>query len=230
MERLLAVNIVGSYGRKKVLSGVNIAVGAGQCAGIIGTNGCGKSTLLNILSGLKKPNKGEIYFDGKPAAGRQGRKLFMQYAGYVPQESNLIPELSVMDNLRLWYQDAQALRQGLMQGFLHELGLNEMCHMKAGRLSGGMKKRVSIGCALAGNPPILMLDEPDAALDLPGKADIRKYLGKYKQYGGTILLATHDETDLNLCDRVFVLNKGISYEIDRTLRGEQLLKQMRNEE
>ena len=153
MERLLAVNIVSSYGKKRVLSGLTIAAGAGQCTGIIGTNGCGKSTLLNILAGLKKPDSGEIYFDGNMASWRQGKQLFMSYAGYVPQESNLIPELSVMDNLRLWYRDADSLRQGLHQGFLHELGIDEMCHLKAGKLSGGMKKRVSIGCALAGNPP-----------------------------------------------------------------------------
>ena len=68
----------------------------------MGTNGCGKSTLLNILAGLRKADGGEIYFDGNRA---QGRQLFIRYAGYVPQESSLIPELSVMDNLRLWYTD-----------------------------------------------------------------------------------------------------------------------------
>ena len=80
--------------------------------------------------------------------------------------------------------------------------------------------------ALAGNPVILILDEPDAALDLPGKADIRRYLAMYRQMGGTIILATHDETDLNLCDRVFALNGGMSREIDKTLRGDALLEQI----
>lgn len=224
MERIQAVDIASSYGRKKVLCGVNIAAGAGQCVGIVGTNGCGKSTLLNILAGLRKADRGDIYFDGNPAKGRQ---TFIRYAGYVPQEGNLIAELSVMDNLRLWYQDARALKQSLEQGFLSVLGVDKMCRLKAGRLSGGMKKRVSIGCALAGNPPILILDEPDAALDLPGKADIRKYLCMYRQMGGTILLATHDEIDLELCDRVFALNRGVSKEIDRALRGEDLLNQIK---
>lgn len=230
MERLRAVDIVSSYGRKKVLTGVNIAAMAGQCVGIVGTNGCGKSTLLNILAGLRKADSGGILFDGRQAAGPGGARLFRAYVGYVPQENNLIPELSVMDNLRLWYQEAEALRQGLKNGFLHELGLHEMCHLKAGKLSGGMKKRVSIGCALAGNPPILVLDEPDAALDLPGKADIRRYLGMYRQLGGTIILATHEEADLDLCDRVFALNGGVCREIDQTLRGGHLLEQITNQE
>ena len=166
MERIQAVNITSAYGKKRVLCGVNLSAGAGQCVGIVGTNGCGKSTLLNILSGLRKVDEGEIYFDGIKV---QGRKEFVDHVGYVPQESNLIPELSVMDNLRLWYKDANALRQSMEQGFLKALGIDSMCRLKTGKLSGGMRKRVSIGCALSGNPPILILDEPDAALDLPGK-------------------------------------------------------------
>lgn len=224
MERIQAVNITSAYGRKKVLCGVGLSAGAGQCVGIVGTNGSGKSTLLNILSGLRKADGGEIYFDGNRA---QGRQTYIRYVGYVPQESSLIPELSVMDNLRLWYQDARQLKQSLEQGFLRALGVDQMCRMKAGKLSGGMKKRVGIGCALAGNPPVLILDEPDAALDLPGKADIRKYLCMYKQMGGTVLLATHDEIDLELCDKVYALNGGASREIDRTLRGEGLLNQIK---
>lgn len=224
MERLQAVNIASSYGRKKVLCDVSITADAGQCVGIVGTNGCGKSTLLNILSGLRKADEGDIYFDGTRA---QGRQPFVRFVGYVPQENNLIPELCVMDNLRLWYQDAGMLQQSLEQGFLRVLGVDRMCRMRAGKLSGGMKKRVSIGCALAGNPPVLILDEPDAALDLPGKADIRRYLGMYKQMGGTILLATHDEIDLELCDRVYALNRGRSKEIDRALRGEELLNEIK---
>ncbi|MCI8266697.1 MAG: ATP-binding cassette domain-containing protein [Lachnospiraceae bacterium] len=216
-----AVNITSAYGKKRVLCGVNLSAEAGQCVGIVGTNGCGKSTLLNILSGLRKADSGEIYFDGNKA---QGRQPFIQYVGYVPQENNLIPELSVMDNLRLWYSDTGALRQSIEQGFLNMLGIGSMCRMNAGKLSGGMKKRVSIGCALAGNPPVLILDEPDAALDLPGKAEIRRYLGMYKQMGGTILIATHDEADLALCDRIYALNQGAGTELDRSLRGEALLR------
>lgn len=223
MERIVADNITSSYGAKIVLIGVNIVAGAGQCIGIVGKNGCGKSTLLNILTGLRKADSGDIYFDGKKAQGNAARELFMSYTGYVPQENNLIPELSVMDNLRLWYCDKNLLEQELTRGFLQDLGIDEMCQTKVGKLSGGMKKRVSIGCALAGHPPILILDEPDAALDLPGKADIRRYLDMYRRSGGTVIMATHDESGLALCDRVFVLTGGISREIDSSLRGDSLL-------
>ena len=145
----------------------------------------------------------------------------------MPQEGFLINGLRVIDNLSLWYRDKEELRQSLAQGFLNELGVNQMCRTRVEKLSGGMKKRVSIGCALAGNPPILILDEPDAALDLIGKAEIRGYLARYKEQGGTILLATHEESDLELCDRVYALHNGKSREIDRTLRGEALMNEIK---
>lgn len=216
MERINAKGIVSSYGKKQVLKGVDISAGAGECVGIVGENGCGKSTLFNILAGLRKADSGRILFDtGKPPA---------ECVGYVPQEGCLMDELSVLDNLSLWYRDKAELRFSLKQGFLKELGVDEMCRTRVEKLSGGMKKRVSIGCALAGNPPILILDEPDAALDLMGKAEIRGYLAKYKKSGGTVLIATHEESDLELCDKVYALYDGKSKEIDRTLRGEALIR------
>lgn len=221
MERIVAKGIVSSYGKKQVLKGVNLSADAGECIGIVGENGCGKSTLFNILAGLRKPDSGEIFFDtGKSPA---------ECVGYVPQEGSLMNELSVLDNLSLWYRDKAELRSSLKQGFLKELGVDEMCRMRVEKLSGGMKKRVSIGCALAGNPPILILDEPDAALDLTGKAEIRGYLAEYKKQGGTILIATHEESDLELCDKVYALHNGKSKKIDRTLRGEALIKEMKGQ-
>ena len=216
MERIVVKNIVSSYGKRKVLSGVDISADAGQCVGIVGENGCGKSTLLNILAGLKKPCGGEVAFN----TGKSASKC----AGYVPQEGNLIDELSVIDNLRLWHNDPKELKDSLERGFLKELGIGKMCRMRVADLSGGMKKRVSIGCALAGNPPILILDEPAAALDLTGKADIRRYILSYKKLGGTVVIATHEESDLEICDKVYALYGGKSVQIDAALRGEDLVR------
>lgn len=227
MERISVKGIASSYGKKQVLKNVSFTAEAGTCTALVGANGCGKSTLLSILAGLRAPKQGSIAFDGHETVGKEGKKLFLSYVGYVPQESNLVPELTVKDNLLLWYQDKAALEQELQSGFLHMLGLHDMLLLKAGKLSGGMKKRVSIGCALAGNPLILLLDEPDAALDLPGKADIRSYLSLYKEKGGTIIMATHEECDLALCEQVLCLKDGECHKIEKTLRGEALLREIR---
>ena len=225
MDRICASDIESAYGRKRVLRQVTVTASAGQCVGIVGANGCGKSTLLGILAGMRRPSGGTVFFDGMPARGKQGAAMFRHYTGYVPQEGNLIPELSVMDNLCLWHMDKEKLLWELEQGFLHMLGLKEMCPVKVKKLSGGMKKRVSIGCAMAGNPPILLLDEPSAALDLPGRTEVKKYLEAYKSAGGTILLATHEESELDICEKVYALSGGISREIDRKLRGEALVSE-----
>lgn len=227
MDRICASDIESAYGRKKVLRQVTVAASAGQCVGIVGANGCGKSTLLGILAGMRPASGGTVYFDGIPVRGRQKAALFRRYTGYVPQEDNLIQELSVMDNLCLWHTDKERLLMELEQGFLHMLGLKDMCPVKVKKLSGGMKKRVSIGCAMAGSPPILLLDEPSAALDLPGRAEVKKYLTAYKKAGGTILLATHEESELDICDKIYALFDGVSREIDRMLRGEALVSEFK---
>ena len=224
MDRLQITGLKSAYGRHQVLKNIGMSVSKGQIAGIVGANGCGKSTLMQILAGLRTPDEGSIYLDGQQVKGRAGRSLLLRYTGYVPQESNLIPELSVRDNLLLWYRDKHRLDKELEEGFLHTLGIEQMCGMKAQKLSGGMKKRVSIGCALADRPVILLLDEPNAALDLPAKEQIREYLLQYRSLGGTVLIATHDESDLEICDRVYALRQGCMEEIDRTLRGKALVE------
>lgn len=234
MERIMVTDIASAYGRKQVLNGAALMAKAGECVGLVGANGCGKSTLLNILAGMRKADRGRILFDGQTAfdsgtsqtllSKKQQKQLFILYTGYVPQDSQLIEELTVWDNLLLWYGNRKLLKAELGQQPLCQLGLKELKSMRVKKLSGGQKKRVSIGCALAGHPPILLLDEPGAALDLPGKAEVRRYLQSYKALGGTILIATHEESDLELCDRVYALKNGISREISPSLRGEALMQ------
>lgn len=234
MERIIVEGITSAYGRKQVLSSVNLSAKAGECVGLVGANGCGKSTLLNILAGMRGADGGRILFDGQPAfasgtlqiplSKKQQKQLFIHYTGYVPQESQLIEELTVQDNLLLWYGNVKLLKAELEQQPLCQLGLKQLCRMRVKKLSGGQKKRVSIGCALAGHPPILLLDEPGAALDLPGRAEVKRYLQSYKQMGGIIIIATHEESDLELCDKLYALKNGISREISPSLRGDALMQ------
>lgn len=210
-----------SYHKKKILRSVSLDIRQGDCIGFVGANGCGKSTLLSLIAGVRTPKCGRILYDGEPlnTAIRQSGIL-----GYVPQDNPLIPDLSVKDNLKLWHRgNNEQFHRELSDGFLHLLGIADFLHMPAAKLSGGMKKRVSIGMALQNHPRILILDEPSAALDLPCKADIRSYLSVYLQNGGTVLITTHEETELVLCNRLYLLHDGQLHQTDTTVRGEQLL-------
>ncbi len=216
-----ARGITAGYGRRQVLCGVDMTAERGECIGIAGANGCGKSTLLAVMAGTLRPKAGELSYYGHNAIGR--RDVFRRMTGYVPQEDGLLPELTVYDNLRLWYPDKKALASDLEDGFLALMGIPDFVKMPAGKLSGGMKKRVSLGCALAGLPPVLLLDEPGAALDLPCKEDIRRYLRLYLDKKGTVVMATHEEPELDLCDRLYVMKDGRLREVDVSLRGEKLM-------
>lgn len=213
------------YKKKLILDRLSLTVKKGKCAGIAGVNGSGKSTLLAILAGALKPASGAILYDTKNAL--QHHKIFTRYVGYVPQENPLIQELTVKDNLLLWYAGSSySLTEELQNGLLPLLGISDFLTFPVSKLSGGMKKRVSIAIALASHPPVLILDEPSAALDLACKRDIRSYLKAYRQQGGTLLLTTHEESELDLCDTLHVLKQGRLCPIPTTLRGNQLLKEL----
>lgn len=218
---LEASDIQLNYGKKQVLKQVSFHASKGECIGILGTNGCGKSTLLKILAGVLSPTKGTIFYEGKDAC--QNPKLFSRYAGYVPQDNPLIEELSVLDNLKLWYTAGSLnIEQELTHGVLHMLDLDTVLKKKVHTLSGGMKKRLSIGCALASRPQVLILDEPSASLDLPCKEDIRSYLRRFTDQDGTVILTTHEEPELALCNRLFAIKDGILEAIPTDARGHRL--------
>lgn len=193
------------FKNKQVLKDISFTFEKGQCVGILGANGCGKSTLLTILAGVQTPDQGSFVVEGhdllKENAVRQ------QVLGYVPQGVPLMDELSAWDNLRLWYPKKE-LKKELESGVLAMLGIDQFLKTPVSKMSGGMKKRVSIGCSVANHPKILLLDEPSAALDLVCKENIYHYLKDFKANGGTILLITHDPEELSLCDKWYILKNG----------------------
>ena len=193
-----------SFGDDVILHSINFEIRNTEKIAIVGRNGCGKSTLLNILAGIYKPAAGSLFFDEKPGTPENIRK----FTAYVPQNSNLYEELSVWDNLLFWYPDKRSLQNAMKEGILQSLGIEEFLHKRVSHLSGGMKKKVSIACAMAQNAPVLLLDEPGTALDMASKQELRAYLRKYKSQGGCIILATHEEADLELCDKIYSIRNG----------------------
>lgn len=195
-----------SFKRHQVLKDVNLVVEPGTCVGILGANGCGKSTMLSILAGVQRADGGQFLSEGLDLL--RDSKVRAQLVGYVPQGTPLIEELSARDNLLLWYDKADMQAQ-LRDGVLQLLGIGEFLKVPVSKMSGGMKKRLSIGCAMAKRPPVLLLDEPTAALDLACKQSISAWLRQYKDSGGILLLTTHDVLELELCDRWYILKEGV---------------------
>jgi len=188
------------FQRTPILKDICLTAEEGTCIGLLGCNGSGKSTLLTILAGILSADGGEFLLDGKKPEPDQ--------IGYVPQGTPLMEELSARDNLLLWYSRA-AMEQELKDGVLHLLGIEEFLHKQVKKLSGGMKKRLSIGCAMAKHPPVLLLDEPTAALDLVCKEHIAEYLCTFKASGGILLLTTHDPGEIAMCDTTYILKDGV---------------------
>ena len=202
-----------SYRHKEVLKDITFSASSGTAIGILGENGCGKSTLLGILAGALKADEGEFLLDGSslPETGDLLRRpvLRSHVVGYVPQTTPLLEELSVKDNLRLWYPGgSDALSQELKSGVLRDLQVQDFLNRQVLKLSGGMKKRVSIGCAVANHPQILILDEPGAALDLVCKEVILDYLQGFCRQGGIVIMASHEIQEIVSCSRTFILKDG----------------------
>lgn len=201
--------IVKSFGSSRVLDGVNLKVDDGEAVCIAGANAAGKTTLLTIAAGMQKPDSGSVAAEGK--------------LGYVPQEPALFGEMTVRDHLRLWYAANNLPGKLLFSASAPEtlLGLHLHARKRVDRLSGGVRKRLSIACALVGDPPGLLLDEPFTALDLQTKTDILALLSDLKQRGKGLLFSSHDPSAVAAAaDRVLLLRDGaISGEI--RLAGEQ---------
>lgn len=211
------------YGHKQVLKNISFSADEGKCIGILGGNGCGKSTLLSILAGVQPSDSGEFLYDGNDLFKFPRQRS--QLVGYVPQGTPLIEELNARDNLFLWYKKS-TMKKELDSGVLKMLGIDEFLKTPVSKMSGGMKKRLSIGCAICNRPPILILDEPMAALDIACKQRIFEYLQKHKSDGGIVLLATHDMLELSLCDEWYIIKDGVLKSFDYTGDIENLVKSL----
>ncbi len=183
-------HISKSYGKKQVLNDISFVVPDGSAIGILGANGSGKSTLLSCIA-------------KKYSAGSKVR------FGYVPQENPLFDELKPIDNLRMWTNKKKPeILSLLTTPPLCKLGIQNFLDTPVKNMSGGMKKRLSLACALLEHPQILLMDEPFAALDLPAKQDALQFMQYYLGLGNSILIASHEEAVFQFCSHVYLLQNG----------------------
>lgn len=183
-------HISKSYGKKEVLSDITFEIPEGSIIGILGVNGSGKSTLLSCIA--------------KKYARTSDIRL-----GYVPQENPLFPELKPLDNLRMWTNHKKSEILDILQTPpLLPLGICDFLHTPVRHMSGGMKKRLSLACALLDAPNLLLMDEPLSALDLPAKQDTLLFMKYYVSLGNSILIASHEEAVFQFCNQVYLLKNG----------------------
>lgn len=201
-----------SYGKKSILCGVDFEAGPGEQAVITGKNGCGKTTLLHIMAGVLKPDSGTVSYFGHDILTE--RKAVNRYCGFLPQGDCLMEELSVRDNINLWRGKGGTPDKQLLDFF----DLNDLLDNRIRDLSGGMKRRVSIACAAVGLPPVLLLDEPTNGLDIYQKKEVLKFLRRYRDMNGVVILVSHDENEIresSICLELrdgIINRKGVNYE------------------
>ncbi len=218
-ERMIKISdIHRQYGKRPVLNGVSLTAAPGEIVAIVGRNGSGKTTLMQIIAGALKPDSGSISVFGADALA--DRKVFGRYIGYVPQEDPIFSELSVKDNLKFWAAGVKAPDDSVIDVF----DLGEILNKPAGTLSGGMKRRLSIACAIQRKTPVLIMDEPTSALDIYYQDSIRTWMREYTGRNGLIILSTHSIQEIELADRVYVLDEGTARELDRDTVSENEIR------
>ncbi len=196
-----------SYKHKKVINEASLEVEYGSFIGLLGANGTGKSTLLSAIAGVKKPDSGDVTLDDISLSGNPSeyRKNF----GYVTQENPLIPELTAVDNLKIWTPMNKAeIIQTISSLPLSRLGVSEFANVRVSSMSGGMKKRLALTSILMNKPMVLLMDEPFSALDMVARRDILDYIISFKQAGGIVIIASHEESVFKVCDKVYLIENG----------------------
>jgi putative ABC transport system ATP-binding protein len=198
----------------KALDDVSLSVNKGDFVAIIGPSGSGKSTLMNMIGCLDVPDSGEYLLDGKNVFSLKQKQLAEvrnQKIGFIFQSFNLLPKQSAYENveLPLLYRGMNNHnRKEVAMSALGKVGLAERAGHKPTELSGGQQQRVAIARALAGNPPILLADEPTGALDSKTGIEVMNLIKELNHLGHTIILITHDLEIAKQAKRVIRIQDG----------------------
>ena len=197
--------------RVEVLKGIDLEVEKGEFCVLLGPSGSGKSTLLNILGGIDRADSGELVIGGDRMADMNEKALTQyrrRHLGYIFQMYNLIPNLTVRENIEV---GAYLSRKPLnVDELLHLLGLYDHRNKLPNQLSGGQQQRTAIGRAIVKNPDILLCDEPTGALDYKTSKEILKLIETVNQtYGNTVIMVTHNDAIQNMADRIVRLRDGM---------------------
>ena len=197
----------------RALDGVNMSVESGEFVAIVGTSGSGKSTLLHMLGGLDRPTSGSVTVDGQKLFDLSDEALTIfrrRKIGFVFQAYNLVPVLSVYENIVLPLQlDGRSVDTAFLDDVVQALGLGEKLSSLPNQLSGGQQQRVAIARALAAKPAITLADEPTGNLDSKTSQDVLGLIKVTSQkYAQTTVMITHNEEIAQMADRIVRIEDG----------------------
>ena len=218
MKKAIVFNKVKkNFGKLEALKGIDLAIEEGEFFALLGPNGAGKSTLINILAGLAKPSSGSIKVMGYDVI--QDYQNARRSLGIVPQELVFDPFFNVREMLRFQagYFGKGRENDDWIDEVIEGLDLQDKANTNMRMLSGGMKRRALIAQALVHKPPVIVLDEPTAGVDVELRKKLWQFIKKLNQKGHTIVLTTHylEEAE-TLCSRVAMMDQGKIVALDKT--------------
>ena len=204
-----AENLTKKFGAFTAVDHINLRVRVGENFGLLGPNGAGRTTTIRMITGVIKPTEGSVRVFGIDVVKERDKAI--RKIGYMPQRFSLYEDLTVEENLML-YGSLQGLRGQYLRERVNELMdrfyLREIRGRMAGRLSGGMKQRLSLAVALVHDPDLLILDEPTAGVDPPLRRRFWEHFKELNKEGKTILVTTHYMDEAENCDRLALMGGG----------------------
>lgn len=216
-------NVSKAYGEIKAVQDVSLTVEAGELFGLIGPDGAGKTTLFKILVTLLLPDAGRATVAGRDVV--QDFRALRSVVGYMPGRFSLYPDLSVEENLQFFaavFGTSIAANYDLIRDIYVQL--EPFKKRRAGALSGGMKQKLALCCALIHKPEVLFLDEPTTGVDAVSRKEFWEMLGNLKKRGLTIMVSTPYMDEASLCDRIALMQSGKVLAIDTPTGVERLFK------
>ncbi|MET0333414.1 MAG: LPS export ABC transporter ATP-binding protein [Rhizobacter sp.] len=217
-SQLEATGLQKTYGARKVVKDVRLAVHSGEVVGLLGPNGAGKTTSFYMIVGLVRADAGEITIDGERVERLPIHQRSRMGLSYLPQEASIFRKLTVEENIRAVLElqhgpDGKPLSKAaieqLLNGLLNDLSIEKLRESPAPALSGGERRRVEIARALATQPRFILLDEPFAGVDPIAVLEIQRIIGFLKARGIGVLITDHNVREtLGICDRAYIISEG----------------------
>ena len=229
---LKANNLTKQYSKRAVVDGVSVSVRQGEIVGLLGPNGAGKTTTFYMITGMVKPNSGEILLDGSDISLEPMYKRARLGIGYLPQEASIFRKMSVYQNiysvLEFMAMD-RSEREDKANELMKEFGITHIASSKGFVLSGGERRRTEIARAIASDPKFILLDEPFAGIDPIAVEEIMKIVAKLRNKGIGVLITDHNVHEtLSIVDRGYILIEGKIFRqgTSEELAGDEMVRKL----